>query len=468
MYNVTQITGAQAYWAKGYTGAGIGVAVIDSGVAPDDGLTAAGKVVFGPDLSFESQAANLTNVYTFGHGTHMAGIIAGRADAAVPGEYTTDTTNFVGMAPDAKIISLKVADHDGATDVSQMIAAIDWVVQHRNDPGLNIRVLNLSYGTDSANDYTVDPLAYATEQAWKAGIFVVAASGNAGFVKKTGTMTMPAKDPNIMAVGATDTTGSDQMKDDVIPDFSSTGSSARRVDVVAPGTHIVSLRAPGSAIDVANASTGAVTPELFRGSGTSQATAVVSGAAALVIQQNPDITPSQLKNMMMATAFKLPKATQEAQGKGELDLTKTLTQKVPNAPVFTAKAATGTGTLDASRGSSHLDADGVSLSGEVDIFGDAWSSSAMAAQAAAGTAWTGGTFNGTTWTGSSWAGSRWSGASWLGSRWSGSRWSDADWSGSVWDGSRWSDADWSGSRWSGSRWSGSRWSDSVWSDASWS
>ncbi|MEU8661593.1 S8 family serine peptidase [Actinoplanes philippinensis] len=121
------------------TGAGIGVALIDSGVAPVAGLDQPGKVINGPDLSFESQTPGLQYLDTYGHGTHMAGIIAG----------SDPSSGFQGVAPGAHLISLKTAAYDGAVDVSQVIAAIDWVVAHRNDPGLNIRVLNLSFGTDS-------------------------------------------------------------------------------------------------------------------------------------------------------------------------------------------------------------------------------------------------------------------------------------------------------------------------------
>ena len=110
MLNTSQMTGAQAYWAAGYTGRGVDVALIDSGVAPVDGLTYPDKVINGPDLSFDSQAPNLTYLDSLGHGTHMAGIIAGRANGAVTGAYVGDQTNFLGMAPDARIVSIKVAD----------------------------------------------------------------------------------------------------------------------------------------------------------------------------------------------------------------------------------------------------------------------------------------------------------------------------------------------------------------------
>ncbi|HET7309344.1 MAG TPA: S8 family serine peptidase, partial [Actinomycetota bacterium] len=134
-------------WQKGWTGEGIDVALIDSGVAPLPGIDL--QVINGPDLSFDSQAPNLTDIDTYGHGTHMAGLIAGRDADIPPGKEDEEVDHaFVGAAPGARIVSIKVATSDGATDVSQVIAAIDWIVQHRNSDGLNIRVLNLSFGTD--------------------------------------------------------------------------------------------------------------------------------------------------------------------------------------------------------------------------------------------------------------------------------------------------------------------------------
>jgi serine protease AprX len=468
MYNVTRMTGAQSYWHAGFTGAGVGVALIDSGVAPVDGLTVPGKVVNGPDLSFESQAPNLEHLDSYGHGTHMAGIIAGRSDSAVPGSYTGDSANFIGMAPDATIVSLKVADAHGATDVSQVIAAIDWVVQHRDDPGMNIRVLNLSYGTDAQQDSSVDPLAFAAEQAWKAGIFVVAASGNAGFApKKTGAMMDPARDPNIMAVGATDQSGTLSTKDDSVATFSSTGSTKRRVDLVAPGSHIVSLRDPGSQIDQLHGDTGGVTETLFRGSGTSQATAVVSGAAALVIQQHPGITPSQIKQLFMDSASGLSHSPKEAQGRGELDLVKAFSTKLKkDVPI--RKGSTGTGSLQAARGSTQLSMDGVVLTGEQDVMGATFDAASMASLEAQGKSWSGGTWNGKSWSGEDWSGSSWTGSTWAGKSWSGKSWSGSDWSGKSWSANAWASKGWASSDWSSNDWLSGGWAANAWADASWS
>ncbi|MGA3058498.1 MAG: S8 family serine peptidase, partial [Candidatus Limnocylindrales bacterium] len=221
MYNTTAYTGAAAWWDAGYTGAGVDVALIDTGVSPVAGLDAPRKIVYGPDLSLESQAPNLTNLDTNGHGTFMAGLIAGQ-DATLTAPYSSASA-YRGMAPDARIVSLKVGVADGGTDVSQVIAAIDWVVQHRHDNGLNIRVINLSYGTNSPQAYTVDPLAYAAEQAWKAGIVVVAAGGHLRFQRYGNTalgLADPAYDPYLVAVGASDSMGTATLADDEVAWFS--------------------------------------------------------------------------------------------------------------------------------------------------------------------------------------------------------------------------------------------------------
>jgi len=169
LQNTAKMIGADDLWTAGITGRGVDVALVDTGVAPVQDLAGPGKVVNGPDLSFESQSPDLRYLDTNGHGTHMGGVIAGQDD----GEFT-------GIAPDARLVSVKVGAASGATDISQVIAAIDWVVQHRNDDGLNIRVLNLSFGTDGAQDYLLDPLTYAVDVAWRKGIVVVVGAGNRG------------------------------------------------------------------------------------------------------------------------------------------------------------------------------------------------------------------------------------------------------------------------------------------------
>ncbi len=465
LYNLETITGVKGFWRNGFTGQGIDVALIDSGTVPVDGLTG-GKVVNGPDLSFESQG-RLRNLDTFGHGTHMAGIIAGRDSAAQAGSYANDGTNFLGVAPDARLVSLKVADAHGSTDVTQVIAAIDWVVQHAHDPGMNIRVINLSYGTDGAQSWTLDPLAYAAEQAWKAGIVVVAAAGNSG--RSTGRLNNPAANPYVIAVGAADPNGTPQTNYWSIPSFTSSGNSDRDPDISAPGVHVVSLRAPGSYIDTNYGAAGAAGDRFFRGSGSSQATAFVSGAAALLLSQRPQLSPDQVKLMLNNSGGPLSPQSGQADQAGRVGLRlRNVTVPSSTAAAQNFGTSTGTGTLDGARGSAVLELNGVRLTGDRDIFGRAVRTADWARAAAAGTAWNGGTFNGTTWAGNGWSGGSWTAGTWTsntwaGGSWTGGSWTSGSWTGGSWTGGTWTSGTWTGGSWTGGTWTGGTWTSDIWS-----
>jgi serine protease AprX len=465
LYNLGTITGARSWWSK-YTGKGVDVAVVDSGVVPVAGLADTGKIVNGPDLTPESQDPSTRYLDTYGHGTHMAGIIAGHDAGVDASKKAASSTEFLGVAPDARIVSVKVADAHGTSDVSQVIAGIDWVVQHAHDPGRNIRVLNLSFGTNSAQPYTLDPLAYAAEVAWRSGIVVVVSAGNSGAAD--GRLTNPATDPFVIAVGAADLNGTASITDDTVPSFSSFGDGKRNPDLVAPGAHLQSLRVPGSYIDSQHGGSGGIDSRFFRGSGTSQAAAFVSGSVALILQKSPTLAPDQVKFLLMANATALPKANARGQGKGLLNLTKLANAKTPGAATQKGAPSTGLGSLDAARGDARLELDGVTLAGEKDIHGAPFNAAAVAAAEATGSSWAGGSWNGSSWAGSSWSGSSWSGSSWSGSSWSGSSWSGSSWATGVWTGSSWSGSSWSGSSWSGSSWSGKSWSGKSWADSSWS
>ncbi len=462
MLSVSTVTGTRQQW-KSYTGKGVDIALIDSGVTQVEGLATADKVVYGPDLSFESQSPDTRNLDTFGHGTHMAGIIAGKDTGANPASPTS--TQFLGMAPDARIVSVKVADAYGATDVSQVIAGIDWVVQHKNDPGFNIRVLNLSFGTPSTQSHLLDPLAHAAEQAWHKGIVVVASAGNDG--TGSGKLLNPAQNPYVLAVGAEQSQGTKGISDDTIPDFSTRGDGARNPDVVAPGASIQSLRVPGSWIDTQYPG-GYINERYFRGSGTSQSAAVVSGAVALLLQQRPGLTPDQVKFLLRGNAVALTSADLQAQGKGLLKTDKTLAAATPQSAAQTWTRSSGSGMLDGARGDAKLVLDGVTLDGERDIFGKAFSSSTHATLAQNATAWTDGTWNGTEWTGRTWASGSWESVTWSGDTWSGRTWAGRTWASGVWNGRTWASQSWTdpnsttagtltGRTWAGRTWAGGGW-----------
>ena len=474
-FTITEQIGAQAVWDKadphdrtrGLTGHGVAVAVIDTGIAPVEGLLTPGKIVNGPDLSPESQADGTRYVDGFGHGTHMAALIAGK-DSTVKAGGEDDAKHFVGVAPDARLVNVRVGAADGGVDVSQVIAGIDWVVTNKAEH--NIRVINLSYGTDSSQSPSLDPLAHAVESAWRAGVVVVVAAGNDGELGPR-PLTMPAVDPYVIAVGSMDHQGVERADMRRVGPWTNSGTDTRRPDLLAPGKSVVSLRVPGSSADVGHPEglvTGDESGRFFRGTGTSQSAAVVSGAVALLLQRNPELTPDQVKGLLQANADRLPRDTSPVQGAGTLDVegaVKQLEKSRPPAYTQTFPRSTGLGSLDASRGGSNVvdPETGAVLDGEQDLFGTPWDATTWAPASSDGTAWDGGTWRGSTLAGPGWDGDSWASVTWAGRSWSGEEWSGRRWSTMTFLGRSWRGDDWSGRRWSGDSWSGRRWStDDAW------
>ena len=477
LYNVVDQIRARNLWENGVTGSGVDVAVIDTGVAPVPALTGADKVKAMVDLSSESHVSEAVYLDTYGHGSHISGIIAGSDPGGDPATAKDRPDEFHGVAPDAGIVSVKVGDNTGAVDVSQVIAAIDWVIQHRNEGDLNIRVINLSYGTDGEQDYRIDPLSYAVERAWDAGIVVVAAAGNEG---RGAQLANPARDPFIISVGAVAENDYGYLR---VPKWASTGSlftkaegqyygfwtpeySGSYPDLVAPGGSIESLRVPGSRI-AAEHPEGMVSETILKGSGTSQSAAVVSGAVALLLQQRPEMTPDQVKALITSTADRLPWTLTTQQGAGVIDVTEAALAPIPTDATQNWERSDGSGSLEAARGSVHVTVDGEVVEGEVTVWGDSWDPDAWKHAAALGHSWTGHSWTGSSWTGSSWTGSSWTGSSWTGSSWTGSSWTGSSWTGSSWTGSSWTGSSWTGSSWTGSSWTGSSWTGSSWTGSSW-
>lgn len=462
MFSLTAATGVQRAWVRGYTGDDVTVALVDTGVAPVPGLDD-DRIIGGPDLSFESQAPGTRYVDGFGHGTHMAGIIAGRDPEF--DRRTPSALQFNGVAPDANLLNIKVATGDGGTDVSQVIAAIDWVTEHKDDNGLDIRVLNLSYGTESVQPWQVDPLARAVENAWNKGIVVVVAAGNGG--AGASRLTMPAIDPHVIAVGAVDHRGTMNPTDDAVADFTSAGNVFRRPDVLAPGKSVVSLRVPGSFADIEHPEgriAGDRTGRFFRGSGTSQAAAVVAGQVALLLEKNPSLTPDQVKGLLMATARPLQLDRSPVQGAGVTDVNAALDRlegrrPVPVAPTALLPVSSGLGSLEASRGGEHVvdPTTGTVLTGEYDALGAPWQPRAWVYAQRMRATWNQGTYNGRTWTGTEWENNRLLTAPWTGSSWSGIPWEDHVWSGDQWEARTWRGDSWRARTWREANWSARTW-----------
>ncbi len=314
--NYPRTVGADTLWAAGITGKGIGVAVIDTGVSGDlpdfanaDGSSRiAANVIVNPGATRPGDEV--------GHGTHVAGIIAGNSfhrDLDDP-----ERGAYVGVAPEADLIAIKVADDDGASTVLDVIAALDFAVEHKD--ALNIRVINLSVSSDTPASYLDDPLDAAVEFAWHAGIVVVSAAGNRGDAADA-VRFAPGNDPYVISVGATDEMDTIDPGDDTIAAFSSRGitqDGVAKPDVVAPGARIVAPLAMGSAFQ--SLCPQCVVGHYLRIGGTSAAAPVVSGAAALVLQARPELNPDEVKALLTGNTIRTAGRTAPAAGRPPVGL----------------------------------------------------------------------------------------------------------------------------------------------------
>jgi serine protease AprX len=322
----------------GYTGAGVTVAFIDSGITsyahPD--------LVDSRVLAFVDFVNSRTTKYDDnGHGTHVAGILGGTGKASAK--------KYAGMAPGVSLVSLKVLNQNGEGSVGAVLRALDWVYRYGKTYG--VRVVNLSVGAAVTESYYTDPLTLATKTLVDRGITVVAAAGNRGQnalgQPQWGGIVSPANAPWVLTVCAFSTRGSYNVADDAVANFSSAGPTAvdfsAKPDLCAPGVGVVSTTAPGSTLFQAALTTtpswlipGTVTsafPYLPYESltGTSMAAPVVSGAIALMLQANPSLTPNLIKAMLEFTAISKPGVSPLRQGAGFLN--------VSNAVALAALAA---------------------------------------------------------------------------------------------------------------------------------
>jgi serine protease AprX len=283
------------------TGQGVGVAVIDTGITGDlpdfrtSRLDATSRVHASAVIDPGAGTAN----DTYGHGTMVAGLIGGNGDDR--GLLDPRWGQYAGTAPNANLISVKIADDSGQSTVLDAIYGLQFAVDHQQQ--YNIRVVNLSFRSTTAGSYTTDPLDAAAEQAWLHGIVVVAAAGNLGTAADAVSYA-PGNDPYVLTVGAADEQGTSGTSDDVTASWSSQGTTQdgfAKPDVLAPGAHIVSTLAPGS--DFASSCPSCVTGgAYFQASGTSLAAPIVAGIAADLVAAHPDWTPAQVKGAIVHTA----------------------------------------------------------------------------------------------------------------------------------------------------------------------
>jgi len=406
-------------------GQGIGVAIIDSGINYSADLyTVMGQNRVIASVSFQD-GYNQSTFDGYSHGTHMAGIVGGDGEQS-GGKY-------MGMAPMVNLINVKVCDdlQNGLCTSQSIVNGLQWVLEHKDQ--YNIRVVNISLNSSIPESYNESPINAAVEVLWFNGVVVVVSAGNQGETN----LFAPANDPFAIVVGAVDEKNTADLSDDQIPGFSAYGLTLdgfAKPDIVAPGKNIISLvgnlgmglplEHPENIVDNA----------YFKMSGTSVAAPIVSGAAALLLQDEPNLTPDQVKYRLMATANR-------------------------NWPGFSAEKA----------GAGYLDVAGAINGNTTESANQGVIPHQLLAKMALIAVWA--SQNGgdsIDWASVNWSSVNWSSVNWSSVNWSSVNWSSVNWSSVNWSSVNWSSVNWSSVNWSSVNWSSVNWSSVNWSSVNWS
>lgn len=480
------------------SGRGVTVAVVDTGVADSPDL--AGRVLH---VDVSGSRIRTDSGDDYGHGTFVAGLVAGDGRAS-GGRYQ-------GAAPDARLLDVRVAADDGSTSLISVLRGLQ-VVSASAD-ALDVRVLNLSLSSGSPLPYQVDPLTQALEALWRQGITVVTAAGNDG--PTPGTISSPGLDPTLLTVGALDEAGTADRSDDSVAPYSSRGPAPQGVgkpDVVAPGSHLVSLRSPGSEVDAENPAS-RIGTTYFRGSGTSMSTALVSGVVADLLSARPRLSPDQVKALLVGTAYRNDDLSDPASaGAGGVDAAGALVAPTPVVDV-TGDDGPDPGSLppaqvavwdrfagamlDGNRGAAYaawkqlspsarswvarswaalspdarswvarswVDQAWAGADGSADDWlARSWAARSWVARSWVARSWVARSWVARSWVGRSWVARSWVGRSWVGRSWVDDDWSDATWAGRSWVGRSWVDDDWAARSWTARSWTARSWTTADWS-----
>ena len=455
-------------------GRGITIAVVDTGVA--DVADLKGRVSH-VDVSGENRKDAVQDGY--GHGTFVAGLVAG--------DGSSSDGRYAGVAPGADILDVKVAADDGSTSLVDVLKGLQVAARHDAD------VVNLSLSSGSPLPYQLDPLTLALDELWRRGTVVVVPAGNDG--DGPGTISSPGVDPMLLTVGSVDEHGTADRSDDTIASSSGQGPAPQGVakpDLAAAGAHLVSLRAPGSVIDTTYPGS-RVEDDYFRGSGTSFATAVASGAAAVLLDRRKALTPNQVKGVLTGTAYDAAGlADPTLAGAGGMDLAAALADVSSKAGLWAGITTDhGDDALppgDATDWQALLDA---LDAGDAATAARNWSRLSPAARNWSARNWSGLTEQGRAeaitawdqnwpvvagelpwaarnWSARNWSARNWSARNWSANSWSARNWSEADWSARNWSARNWSARNWSEAEWSARNWSARNWSGAEWSARNWS
>jgi serine protease AprX len=410
---ILEVDAPRAWSQLGLTGRGVGVAVVDSGVYPHPDL--AGRIVAAID--FTSTSPTVSNIPLNdlgGHGTHVAGLIAG--------DGTRSGGLYTGVAPNANIIDIRVIDAHGGSNVSIILRGLQWILANRAT--YNIKVVNMSLGATPTGSYKSDLMATAAEILNFAGVAVVVSAGNSGPL--AGTITTPGTDPYVITVGALDDNGTPLRTDNLMATFSSRGrtpfENLSKPDLVAPGRKMVSLRAPGSELDALFPDRqvtvlGSLSADYYRLSGTSMAAPIVSGTIALMFERSPGLSTAQVKNRLKTSVTPLTFGTANDRGAG----------------LVNAYGAASSASTEKERGAGRVS--------------DAFAKDMRRFVQGQQFVWRDLTFNGgvdsggTTWEGVTWENVRWDAITWENVTWEGFTWEGVTWEGVSWETVTWQSTD---------------------------
>ena len=429
----------------GTEGAGVTVALVDTGVA---------DVV---DLVGRLDHVDVTGTGVgdgYGHGTYLAGVIAGSGESSAG--------RIQGVAPRARILDVKVADEKGRTSLGLVLKGLQQISDTADRYGTD--VVNLSLASGSPLPYQVDPLNQALRALWHRGFTVVVAAGNDG--PSAGTIASPGNDPTLLTAGALDDGLSDARSDDSVPGFSGRGPTNQGVskpELVAPGVHVVGLRAPGSQVDV-QFPAARVGEDYVRGSGTSVSAAVTSAAVASVLSVAPDLGPDQLKHLFTASAYRQEalKVATEA-GAGGIDLRAAL-QMADSPSVRRFRSAPTTAPGSAREWRRLADA---IATGDRRAATEAWSQMSPKARSWVARSWVSLDPVARAWVARSWVATAWgddqtSSEEWAARAWVARSWVGDDWAARAWVGDDWAARAWVGDDWAARAWVGDDWAARAW------
>jgi serine protease AprX len=367
------------------------IAIVDSGIDKSHPcFGGGGRILHRQVLATLPQSGGSED--TRGHGTFVAGVAA------------CEAAGYGGAAPQAKLVDLDVMDDNGMARTSDVIAAAEWIYEHRAQ--YDIKVANFSLHSTLPSNFTEDPLDKAVEKLWFSGVTVVVAAGNYGTPDgPSGVPFAPGNDPFVITVGAIDLEGSVSVRRHETPSWSAygyTNDGFRKPELSAAGRYMIGPVSANATLKTAKPEN-VVAPTYMRLSGTSFAAPVVSGAAAQVLARHPDWTPDMVKGALMASARFVP----------EEGLT----------------GSAGVGEVNAFRAAGLSRAPNPNLALNQFVGIDPVTGATV--------------FNAVTWTDAAEADASWSDVTWTDVSWSDASWSAVTWSDVSWSDVTWSDVSWS-------------------------